>query len=132
MKLEEALSSNSISQLKKAKAKWVESLNDYRTAKLWLMYMKLVAILRTFIRGGRPGDWLLYLQALKEMLPYLAASGHWNYTKSLVLYLNKMEKLQDMHPHVYRKFIDGFFVLRRTDNYWAGIYSDLYIEQVLM
>ena len=66
------------------------------------------------------------------MLPYLAASGHHNYTKSLVLYLNKMQKLQDTHPHVYHKFVDGFFVLRRTDNYWAGIYSDLYIEQVLV
>ena len=42
-----------------------------------------------------------------------------------------MEKLQDTHPHVHSKFIDGFFVLRRTENYWAGIYSDLYIEQVL-
>ena len=43
-----------------------------------------------------------------------------------------MEKLQDTHPRVYNKFVDGFFVLRRTESYWAGIYSDLYIEQVLM
>ena len=66
------------------------------------------------------------------MLPFLAASGHKNYTKSFVLYLNKMEKLHDTHPHVYSKFVDGLFVLRRSENYWAGIYSDLYIEQVLM
>lgn len=132
MNLEEALLSDSISQLKVAKAEWCESLNEHRTAKLWLMYMTLVAILRAFIRSGRTGNWRLYLQSLKEMLPFLAASGHWNYTKSLVLYLNKMEKLQDTHPHVYSKFVDGFFVLRRSDSYWAGIYSDLYIEQVLM
>ena len=30
------------------------------------------------------------------------------------------------------KFV-GLFVLRRSDSYWAGIFSDdLYIEQVLM
>ena len=74
----------------------------------------------------------MYLQALKQMLPYLAASGHHNYTKSLVLYLQKMEKLPHTHPEVYRKFIDGLFVLRRTENYWARIYTDLYLEQVLM
>lgn len=130
--LDEALSSECISQLKAASVEWRESLSGHRTAKLWLMYLSLVAILRTFIRAGRTGNWTLYLQALKEMLPFLAASGHHNYTKSLVLYLNKMVKLQDTHPHVYSKFVDGLFVLRRSENYWAGIYSDLYIEQVLM
>ena len=71
------------------------------------MYMRLIGILRAFIRAGRTGNWLLYLQAVKEMLPFLAASGHHNYTKSLVLYLNKMEKLQDTHPNVYSKFVDA-------------------------
>lgn len=80
------------------------------------MYMTLVAILRTFIRDGRTGNWLLYLQAVQLMLPSLAASGHHNYTKFLVPYLNKMEKLQATYPHVYRKFVNGFYVLRRTNN----------------
>ena len=122
--LDEALSSDSISQLQVASVEWSRSLTGHRTAKLWLMYMTLVSILRTFIRAGRTGNWLLYLQALQQMLPYLAAAGHHNYTKSLVLYLTQMEKLQDTHPHVYSKFADGVFVLRRTESYWAGIYSD--------
>ena len=79
--------------------------------------------------SGRTGNWLLYLQALQQMLPYPAAAGHHNYTKSLVLYLTQMEKIQDTHHHVYSKFVDGLFVLRRTGSYWAGIYSDLYIEE---
>ena len=66
------------------------------------------------------------------MLPFLAATGHHNYTKSLVLHLNKMESLQDTHPDLYSKFVDGLFVLRRSENYWAGVYTDLYIERVLM
>ena len=130
--LDEALSSTAVSKLRLASTAWQESLIEHRTAKLWFMYMSLVAILRTFIRAGRTGNWALYLQALQQMLPYLAASGHHNYTKSIVLYLHKMKKLQDTHPHVYNQFINGFFVVRRTDSYWAGIYSDLFIEQVLM
>ena len=31
-------------------------------------------------RSARTGNWLLYLESLHEMLPYLAASGHNNYT----------------------------------------------------
>ena len=35
----------------------------------------------------RATAWELHLQAVSEMLPYLAASGHNNYTKSALIYL---------------------------------------------
>ncbi len=66
------------------------------------------------------------------MLPYLAATGHNNYTKSIVLFLEKMQLLPESHPSVFAKFHNGLFVVRRTDKYWSGIFSDLFIEQVLM
>jgi len=94
--------SDSISQLKLASVEWLRSLSEHRTAMLWLMYIKLVAILHTFIRAGHTGNWLLYLQALQQILPYLAAPGHYKYTKPHVLFTR------------------------------AGIYSDLYIEQDLI
>ncbi len=62
------------------------------------------------------------------MLLFLAASGHNNL---LVLYQEKMEKPGQTHPAIYIKFTEGV-VLRCSDNYWIGISSDLYIEQVLM
>jgi hypothetical protein len=130
--LEAALTSDVISQLQASSDKWNTSMTPYRTAKLWIMYMHMVSILRSLIRSARTGNWKLYLQSLHEMLPYLAASGHNNYVKSLVLYLDKMNKLEESHPTVYTKFLEGLFVLRRSDTYWAGIFSDLYIEQVLM
>ena len=68
------------------------------------------------------------------MLPYLAASGHNNYTKSqsALIYLKRMSPLQDDYPKVYQHFQDGLHVIRRSDCYWAGLSSDLVIEQVLM
>ncbi len=35
-------------------------------------------------------------------------------------------------PDVYRKFINGFHVIRRSDKFWSGLSSDLVIEQTLM
>ena len=104
----------------------------YRTAKLWIMYMDMVAILHSLIRSARTGNWKLYLQSLRKMLPYLAPSGHNNYVKSLMLYLQRMEKLDATHHAVYAQFMEGLFVLRRSDSYWTGIFGDLYIDQVLM
>ena len=66
------------------------------------------------------------------MLPYVAASGHNLYTKSAQLHLQSVVLLQSEHPDVYQELIDGFHVVRRSDRKWAGLSTDLGIEQVLM
>ena len=66
------------------------------------------------------------------MLPYFAAAGHNLYTKSAYLYLQKMTELKEDNPDIYKNFMEGSLVLRRTDWYWDGLSSHLVIEQVLM
>lgn len=109
-----------------------ESLTKDRTAKLWLQYMDMVKILRKFIKAERMGNWSLHLEAASDMLPYLAASGHSLYAKSARIYLQIMRSLEQDYPDVHRKFTQGFHVARRSSRAWAGISSDLMIEQVLM
>ena len=92
----------------------------------------MIDILRNFIRAQRSGNWELHLQSLSDMLPYLAASGHNHYTKCVWIYLQQMSKLKDEHPTVYRHFIRGLHVVRRSDRLWAGLPTDLVIEQALM
>ena len=104
----------------------------HRTAQLWLQYMKMIDILRRFIKAERIGNWNLHLQAVQEMLPYFAASGHNLYAKSAYMYLQKMQKLPESHPDVHSSFLNGFHVIHRGNRYWAGLSTDLVIEQVLM
>ena len=92
----------------------------------------MIDILRRYIRAERTGNWELHLQTLSEMLLFLATSGHNNYTKSVWIYLQQMSHLQKDHPEVYEHFRKGLHVIRRSDRYWAGLSSDLVIEQVLM
>jgi len=66
------------------------------------------------------------------MLPYLASAGHNLYAKSVRLYLQFMSSLETDHPDVYREFEPVFHVVRRTNHLWAGLSTDLVIEQVLM
>ena len=65
------------------------------------------------------------------MLNFFAASGHINYAKCTTLYFQQMLELEDTHPWLYHKFIDGFHAVRRSDSYWAELWSDLVIEQTL-
>ena len=109
-----------------------ESLASSRTAQLWIQYSDMISILRNFILAERLGDWLLHLESLREMLPFLAASGHNLYTKSASVYLDSMHKLSETNPDVYQHFIDGKHVVRRSNRQWAGLSTDLVIEQELM
>ena len=89
----------------------IKDLSEPRTAKLWLQYLEMIDILHSFIKAERTGDWLLHLKSCKEMLPYLAASGHNLYTKSLRLYLQDMCKLEEEHPDVFLAFKNGLQVV---------------------
>ena len=129
---EEVSAADVLSRIKCLLQEHRDLMKDDRTALLWLQYMDMVDILRLFIKAERTGNWRLHLQALSEMLPYLAAAGHNLYAKSVRLYLQFMSSLETDHPGVYREFVAGFHVVRRTNRLWAGLSTDLVIEQVLM
>ncbi len=43
-----------------------------------------------------------------------------------------MLRLPETHPDVHQKFEEGYHVARRRDKLWAGLSTDLVIEQALM
>ena len=104
-----------------------------RTSKLWILYLEQLKTVKMFIRAERTGDWNLHLVAVTRMLDLFAATGHNNYTKSCRLYLQMMQDLPTTHPWLFEQFSQqGFHVVRRTDRLWAGLWTDLVIEQTLM
>ena len=94
--------------------------------------MKMVDILKMYLKAERLGDWQLHLKATADMLPFFAATGHNNYLKSSYLYLQQMHELPTTHPDVYHNFSQGLFVVRQGNREWAGIPTDQIIEQCLM
>ena len=103
------------------------------TAKLWLQYMEYVETLKLFIRAERTGNWILHLIAVERMINLFAATGHIHYAKSARLYLQMMLELPNDHPWLYKCFTEqGFHAVRRSNRHWAGLWTDLIIEQVMM
>ena len=104
-----------------------------RTARLWLQYVEYVETCINFIRASRTGDWKLHLYAISKMTNLYAATGHINYAKSARIYLQLMVDLENTHPWLHQKFSEeGLFVVRRSDRFWAGLWPDLTIEQVMI
>ena len=113
-------------------AKHKEVSKDSRTSALWSSYVRYVGIVQDFIRAERTNDWNLHITSTNAMLNLFAATGHNNYAKSCRLYLQSIAELETNQPEVYDEFLKGNHTVRRTLKSWAGIWTDLSIEQILM
>src|SRR6478609_9579178 len=87
-----------------------------------------------FLYAERTGDWVMHMECIRRMIPYFHAAGHMAYAKSARLYLQDMKSIQStMHEDEYKKFTkNGYFTVRRTDQFWGGNFTDQTIEQDLM
>ena len=103
-----------------------------RTAKLWILYIYYLDILKRFIIAERTSNWSLHLDSTLRMLNLFASSGHINYAKSARMYIQQMQHLAEEYPWLYEKFVAGFHAVRCSDRHWSGLWSDLVIEQTLM
>ena len=92
----------------------------------------MVDIVLSFMRAERTGDWIKHIIVIKLMLPLLAASGHNQYVKAILVYVLQMEDLETTHPEVHAMFMAGHHSVWRSDRYWGGLSTDLIIEQCLM
>ena len=92
----------------------------------------MVNIVCKITKAQRTRNWLLHLEVISECLPYFAATGHYLHAKSTNLYLQSMNELSSTNPDVYQMFINGHHVVRRSELFWAGVPTDLAIEQELM
>lgn len=103
------------------------------TSKLFIQYFEMVTIVLQFIEAERLGNWKLHLQSVEKMLPYFHASGHYLYAKSAQIYLQSMLQLEmNMEYDEFWQFTEGgAFTIRRSQKAWAGIWSDMTIEQTL-
>ena len=92
----------------------------------------MVGIAQVLVIAEQMGSWEMHLHANTACLPLFVAAGHPNYLKSACLYFQKMHTLEDENSEVHQKFQCGFHVIRCSSQYWAGLGSDLVIEQTLM
>ena len=129
----EEVSSAAMVQRISEKLKHVQnSMKNQRTAVLWTAYTKMVYIIRRSIKAERAENWSLHLQSVYNILPYFAVACHRLYTKSAYMYLQMMNELQNIHPHIYKSFQNGLHGARRSDRFRAVLSTDFMIEQDLM
>ena len=61
-----------------------------------------------------------------------AATGHRNYAKCTRIYVQKMNDWMGSNEWLQNQFEAGRHAVRRSNRFWAGIWSDLVTEQTLL
>ena len=88
-------------------AKKNKLIETSRTSALWISYVTYISIVQEFIRAERTSNWNLHVCATKSMLNLFSATGHNNYAKSCRLYLQSLSDLEQNHPEIYQRFLEG-------------------------
>ena len=91
--LESACGNSVFQSVEERLQRYKNDLARSRTARLWLLYLEMISVLKQFIKAKNEGNWNLHLHSMSRMLPFFAASGHNLYTKSAYIYLQNMEKI---------------------------------------
>ena len=72
----------------------------------------------------------LYIDDLRQILPWMFVMDHSDYAKWLSVHYRDMCVLQSAHPSVYKYFIDGSFVVNKTTKLFSSIALDHCHERV--
>ena len=88
----------------------------------WSDFIEIVQLLLCFIRSTITRNWLMHIQCLQEMLPWMAAYDRTNYARYVPLYILDMLQLQETHPDIHNRLMAGeFAVLLTKDRMFSSI-----------
>lgn len=100
------------------------------TQKLWAQLHDYVQVIRDFIRAERLSNAKLSMQSTAAMLPTMMAAGHTEYGKALRFALQKFIEYDGQIKAFYLTQNDH--TVKYSTDEWAGVWSDMSIEQTLM
>ena len=91
------------------------------------MNMELDALV--FVRSIREANFLLYCQALANLIPLFFAMDHTNYSRWASVHLRDMKLLPSTHPDLYNEFLKGHFTVQKSKKSGVNIALDHAHEQ---
>ena len=97
--------------------------------KFWSIILKLELEIMINVRSLREGDFMLYIDALTNIVPWFLALGHTNYARWIPVHLRDMVALEDKHTDVFAEFMAGNFTVKKTTHEFAALAIDQAHEQ---
>jgi len=104
-------------------------LHESAQFQYWSITITLEAILLNFVRSIREGNFVLFVDCLKKICPWLFALDMVHYARWLPVFVKTLEELPVHHPDVYAAFLSGHFSSKKTNRRFSAISDDQVHEQ---
>ena len=95
----------------------------------WHMVLSMELVIFLLIRSFREANFVLYCQALHELIPYFFSNNNTNYARWLPIHLRDMLTLESSHPELHKEFKAGNFVVHKTSRQFSAMALDQAHEQ---
>ena len=109
---------------------WIKEKEKHPHFLYWSTVLELELLVLDLVRSIREGKFLLYVQLLSKLVPWMFALDLTNYSRWLPVHIKDLVQIQEMHPSVYSKFEEGFFVVQKTQLHFSKITLDQNHEQM--
>ena len=97
--------------------------------KFWSIILKLELEIVIYVRSLREGDFMLYIDALTNIVPWFFALGHTNNARWIPVHLRDMVALEDKHPDVFAEYMSGNVTVKKTTHAFSALAIDQAHEQ---
>ena len=109
---------------------WRQQMNEaHPLFAYWNKVFNLELLLLQFLRRQREVNFLLYVQTLGKIIPWMFALDHIHYARWLTVHVIDLLQLQSRCPEVYADFVGGNFVTRKTSHKLSSLAHDQVHEQ---
>ena len=110
---------------------WKEDMSkDHPQFPYWARVLELETLCLKLVRSFREANFALYLQSLKQIVPWIFALDNVNYARWLSVHIRGMSELPIKHPDIFYQFSSGSFVVHKTKKPFLAIALDHTHEQV--
>lgn len=100
--------------------------------RFWNSFLSIVENVLTILYATRTGDWVLYVESIRRLLPWTFAYDRQNYARYLTLHLMEMVNLEQNHKCIDNEFMmDNFSVQMSNNNTFGRLEADKVIETTI-
>ena len=93
--------------------------------------MELDLLIRQFVKSCRMADFVLYIETLDNVMPWVFALDHSHYARNLPIHLPDMVTLEECHPALFVEFQRGHFVGQKSKRAFSCIPHGQMYEQLI-
>ncbi len=96
----------------------------------WNKTLQLELLFLQFLKSQREANYLMYVECLGRLLPWMFAMDHIHYSRWLTVHVRDLVNLQNQCQSTYAEFLSGNFVTHNTSHRFSAMAHDQVHEQL--